>query len=448
MNKQELKQMALQAIEDAREELIAAGQSLYATPETGFKEYKTAALVKYELEKCGLVVRNQIALTGVKAKAKGRSSKANIALMGELDALIMPGHPKSDPQTGAFHGCGHHAQLTTLLGVAVGLVRTGLMKELDGDVTFIGVPAEEIVEIEERRAMIREGKIGFTSGKQELIRLGELDDVDMILCSHIMDNSETVNSWVGHSWNGLVNKSICFRGKSAHAGLAPEKGVNALEAALCAMNNINAMRENFKDEDHVRIHYIITKGGDSPNIVPDHVTLEMGIRAATVESLLEVNRRVDSALKAGADVIGASVEIHDAGMYLPCHQNRALGDLYLANAREFQGPAKANDVFGQHRGSSTDCGDVASLLPLLHPYFGGAAGVPHAQNFDIVDPYAAYVAPAKLAAATIIDLLFDGAEEAVRIKKDFVPAFSSREEYLRESMKHMDYSGGRRDEPL
>jgi len=434
-----LKKTVLQAIEDARAELMAAGEALYAMPETGFKEVKTAAFLKDMLEKCGLTVRDGIALTGVKARAKGGQSLANVALMGEMDALLMPSHPKCDPDTGAFHGCGHHAQLTTLLGVAIGLVKTGLIRELDGDITFIGVPAEEIVEIEERRGMVREGQISFTSGKQELIALGEFDDVDMVLCSHIMDNSHTVNSWTGHSWNGLVNKSITFRGKGAHAGLAPERGINALEAALCAMNNINAMRESFLDSDHVRIHYIITHGGDSPNIVPDRVTVEMGVRAARVETLLEVNERVNAAMRAGAAVIGATVEIHDAGMYLPCHQNPGLGALYMNNAADILGQEKANNAFGEHRGSSTDCGDVASLIPLLHPYFGGAAGVPHARNFDVEDPYAAYVVPAKLAAATVIDLLYDGAAEAQRIKNSFVPAFADREEYLQESLKHMDF---------
>lgn len=439
MNKEALKEQVLQAIEDARDELIQAGEMLYAMPETGFKEVKTSAFLKERLESCGLPVRNGIALTGVKAKAVGRQSLANVALMGEMDALLMPSHPKCDPATGAFHGCGHHAQLTTLLGVAIGLVKTGLIRELDGDITFIGVPAEEIVEIEERRGMVREGKIRFTSGKQELIALGEFDDVDMVLCSHIMDNSHTVNSWTGHSWNGLVNKSITFHGKSAHAGLAPEKGINALEAALCAMNNINAMREGFLDSDHVRIHYIITHGGDSSNIVPDCVTLEMGIRAARVETLLAVNDRVNAALQAGAAVIGASAEIHDAGMYLPCHQNRTLGELYMANAAQILGEAQANNAFGEHRGSSTDCGDVASLIPLLHPYFGGATGVPHARNFDVEDPYAAYVVPAKLAAATVVDLLYDGAVEAKSIKNSFVPAFSSQEEYLQKCLKHVDF---------
>ena len=432
MTGRELKLRAVAAIDAAREELVGIGHDLYAMPETGFREERTSAYVRQALTDCGLEVRDGIALTGLKAKAKGRRHDINVALMGELDALIMPSHADSDPRTGAFHGCGHHAQLTTIIGVAIGLVRSGLIGCLDGDLTFIAVPAEEVIELSYRRELIEAGKIEFVSGKQEFIRLGEFDDIDMVLCSHIMGRTPAPHCWVGHSWNGVLHKTVQFRGRSAHAGLAPDNGINALQAALCAMNNINALRDSLRDTDHVRIHYIITKGGDSANIVPDDVRMEFGVRAATVETMLSVNGRVNAAIRAGAAAVGARVFIDDsAGAYLPCHQSNALGQIYLANAREIIGSADTEDCFGVHRGSSTDCGDVASLLPLLHPYFGGAVGEPHGADFEIVDDEAAYVVPAKLAAATVIDLLSDSAVAAKRIQSDFRPAFAGKDEYLR-----------------
>ena len=431
MTKSEIKKAALDAIEACRGELIGMGRDLYAMPETGFREEKTSAYIKQVFEACGMSVRDRIALTGVRAVAPGRAHIVNVAVMGEMDALLMPSHARCDPVTGAFHGCGHSAQLTTVLGTALGLVRSGLVKELDGDLTFLGVPAEESIELEYRRGLVKAGKINSVSGKQEFIRLGEFDDIDMVLCSHIMGQTAGAHSWIGHSWNGVLNKSVRFRGKGAHAGLAPHDGINALEAALCAMNSINALRESFRDDDHVRIHYIVTKGGDSPNIVPDDVRMEFGVRAATVEAMTAANARVNRALRCGAESVGAQVDIDDAaGGYLPCRQDRALGELYLANAREVLGAENAEDAFGSHRGSSTDCGDVASLVPLIHPYFGGAVGTPHGNEFDIVNEYAAYVVPAKLAAATIVDLLCDGAKGALGVKREFVPAFSGREEYL------------------
>ena len=175
MTREELKARAVQAVEDAKDELIAIGRKLQSMPEPGYREVKTSGFLAEQLRKCGLAVEQGLALTGLRAKAEGRHAEAgekriNIAVMGEMDSLIMPKREGADPVTGAFHGCGHHAQLTTVIGTAFALARTGLIKELDGDVTFFGVPAEESIEAEYRKGLVREGKIRFTTGKAELIR--------------------------------------------------------------------------------------------------------------------------------------------------------------------------------------------------------------------------------------------------------------------------------------
>ena len=429
MTKEQLKAAAVAVVEENSDKLIEIGNYFFKNPETGFREVKTSKRMKEALEDCGLCVRDGIAVTGLKARVSGRRSDINLAFMGELDALNMPSHPDADPETGAFHGCGHHAQLTTVIGAAYGLVKSGLFRELDGDLTFLGVPAEEIIEHDFRVSLRDEGKIGMLGGKQEFLRLGVFDDVDLVLASHAMGGCAESRSWLGHSWNGVIFKSVRFTGKPAHAGLAPHKGINALEAALCAMNNINALRESFCDDDHVRIHYVITKGGSSCNIVPDDVRMEFGVRAANLEALRTANEKVNRALRLGAENIGAGIEIHDSGLDLPCRQNREMGEIYLKNAEALLGAGKVSNEFGSYRGSSTDCGDVASLMPLIHPYFGGAVGSVHANDFGIADPYAAYVVPAKIAVMTAVDLLYDGAAEAHRIRASFVPDFRNRDEY-------------------
>lgn len=90
MEKQILKEKALAYIEQNKDYLMQIGQKLYDMPETGFREYETSAYVTQILKECGLDVTNGLAITGLKATAKGRKSEANVALMGELDALIMP----------------------------------------------------------------------------------------------------------------------------------------------------------------------------------------------------------------------------------------------------------------------------------------------------------------------------------------------------------------------
>ena len=429
MDKEQLKQRAVDFIESRKEELIAIGRTLYAMPEPGFREYRTSAYVKNLLSSLGLDVQDGLALTGLKAVAKGKSQQFNVGVMGELDSLLMPRHPHADPDTGAAHACGHHAQIACMIGTAFGLVGTGIIKELDGDLTLLAVPAEEVIELGFRAELAKQGKIQFFGGKQEFIRLGVFDDVDAILCSHI--NNAKDGPYFDHSksYNGVLHKTARFIGKSAHAALSPHLGVNALHAAVCAINNINALRETFENKHNVRIHYIITKGGDSPNIIPDDVRMELGVRAFTPQMMMEINRKVNRALRAGAEAIGARVEIDDQGAYLPLHQNRPLGLLYAENAKKLVGEDNVFDLVDEFRGSSTDAGDVAAVKPTIHPNFGGSSGPAHTNEFDIRDEYLAYVLPAKAAAMTVIDLLFDGARDGKAIAKSFVPTFKDKEEY-------------------
>lgn len=429
MEKQELKQRAVSYIEEQKERLIGYGEALYAMPEPGYREYRTSSYVKKVLTDLGLNIQDKIAITGLKAKAEGKEHKANVGLMGELDALIMPGHKKAYPETGYYHGCGHHAQLTTILGAGIGLLESGVIRELDGDITFLAVPAEEVIELEYRGDLIRQGLIQHAGGKDEFIELSQFDGIDMVLCSHAYGGGAREHIWQGHSWNGILQKKVQFIGKSAHAGLAPEQGINALEAAVCAINAINALRQRFPEKDHVRVHYIITKGGESHNVVPDDVRLDMGVRASTAEMMFRVNDEVNKALRLAGESVGAKVVIRELGFSLPCHQDEALGALYRNNAALILGEENVTDARGDHRCSSTDCGDVASLIPLIHPYFGGFSGTPHGGDFEVIDPYAAYVVPAKIAVCTVIDLLYDGAKEALKIKENFRPIFDSTEAY-------------------
>jgi amidohydrolase len=428
MDKTTLKKIAVDAIEARKDDLIAIGRDLYSMPEPGFREFKTSAYVGNVLGSLGLQVEKNIAMTGLKAIAKGKSHDVNVGIMGELDSLLMPRHPHADPSTGAAHACGHHAQLTMMLGAAFGLAGSGIIKQLDGDITLLAVPAEEVIELSYREELAKAGKIRFFGGKQEFIRLGIFDHIDAVLCSHIT-NSEGPYFNHSKSYNGVLHKSARFIGKSSHAALSPQLGINALHAAVSAINNINALREKLDEKYHVRVHYIITKGGDSPNIIPDDVRMELGVRASTAEMMVEANKLVNRALIAGAEALGAKVEINDQGAYLPLHQHRELGLVYAENAKALAGPQNVHDLIAESRGSSTDAGDLASVVPAIHPNFGGSCGPAHTNDFDICDEYLAYVQPAKAAAMTVIDLLYDGAATCKRIRDDFVPLFKSKEKY-------------------
>jgi amidohydrolase len=430
MNREDMKLRVAEAIEKKRSELIEIGRALYAMPETGFREYRSALYTKEMLEKLGLSVQSGIAITGLKAKARGRSHERCVAVMGELDALNMPGHPHADAKTGAAHACGHHAQIAMILGTAMGLIESGVMDMLDGDVAFLAVPAEEVIELEYRKELANKGELVFFGGKQEFIRLGVFDDIDAVLAGHLSNTGPTSRFRHSASYNGVVNKIVEFTGKSAHAALAPEKAVSALQAAVNAINNINAMRETLPADQHPRIHYIITKGGDSPNIIPDDVRMEFGVRAATSEYMLALNDKVNAAIKAGSDAAGAQVSIRDIGVYLPTHLDKNLCKVFAESVSGLFGEERVIDASDLHRGSSTDVGDVAAVKPMAYVNFGGATGSPHTVEFDVADEGFAYVEAAKAMAVTIIDLLADGGSTLDDVKGKFAPVFSNKNEYF------------------
>ena len=422
---QALKREVCAAIDRRGEELVRIADDIYHHPELGFKETRTAAIVAGFFERLGLPHREGLALTGVKARLQGGRQGPSVAVLGELDSLAVAGHPAADPLTGAAHACGHNAQIAMLLGTAAGLVDAGAAPHLAGDAVFFAVPAEEYVEVEFREGLAQEGQIEFLGGKPELIRLGEFDDVDLALMTHTSSNPEDGLLGISESNNGCIVKLVRYTGKAAHAGGAPHRGINALNAASLALQAINALRETFREEDTIRVHPIITRGGDVVNVVPADVRLETFVRGRTVEAIEEANRKVDRALKAGALAVGAQVTIETIPGYLPLRNDPAFTEVYLRSANAEAGPEHVKRL--GHRTGSTDMGDVTHIMPAIHPYTAGATGTGHGADYRISDPEAAILRPARAMAMTVLDLLAGGA--AGPVLDAFTPRFT-RDEYL------------------
>ena len=428
MDKEQLKEQVSKAIDEHRDEIIQIGEQIFNNPELGFKEHKTAALVKEVFKKLGLPYEENLAITGVKALAEGKKHDVKVAIMGELDAVVSPMHPCADPVTGAAHACGHNAQVASMLGAAMGLVYGNVLDKLAGDVAFMAVPAEEYVELEFRERLRDEGKIKFFGGKQEFIRIGAFDDIDMAMMVHSTGGVEDKKAFVYGGAIGFIGKTVRYKGKEAHAGAEPDKGINALNAAMLGLMAIHVQRETFRDEDQIRVHPIITKGGDLVNIVPADVRMETYVRGRNIDAVVSANEKVNRALKAGAYAVGAEVEINEIPGYLPLQQEATMGYLFAENIQGLIG--KENIVEGVDLTGSTDAGDVSHIIPTLHPTVGGFAGNAHSKDFKIVDPDMAYVIPAKAMALTVVDLLFDDAKLAKDIKAKFKPKFT-KESYLR-----------------
>lgn len=414
----ELKQKVIKTIEENRARLLETADFLLKNPELGYCEYKTSAFVKSELEKLGLTVKTDLAITGLRADIASGKPGPRIAIMGELDALPVPSHPFADPATGAAHACGHYAQLLMMLAAAQALVP--VIGELSGSIAFLAVPAEEFQALEYCKKLIKEGKIAYCGGKPEFIRQGVLDDIDMVLLIHAGHDTFTPESF-----NGFCMKQIIFKGKAAHGGLSPWLGVNAASMARQALNMIDSQRDTFKDVDSVRIHGVISDGGKAVNVVPARAELELQIRAKTPDAVQEACALVDRCVKAAAMAFGGSVEINNLGGYMPYQSCAKLNAVHADNLQELCGGVLTN--FG-HRGSSTDMGDVSMLMPALHAYSGGFSGSPHAKDFVAVDPEKAYIQGAKLLAMDAISLLSNDAAAAREIAS--LPKMMDKQTYL------------------
>lgn len=427
----ELKANAQAAIDARSTWLINTAKTILDHPEAGFQEVKTARWVSEKLNELDIAHETGIALTGIKGYIRGGAPGPTVAVIGELDSLRVPGHPHADPETGAAHACGHHCQIGMMLGAAVALKALEGQSELAGNIALMALPAEEFIDVAYRWQLHQEGKLGLMAGKQEFIRLGAFDDVDMAMMVHTASSAvEDGKFAVGGTSNGHVVKYIRYMGKSAHAGSAPYEGVNALQAAVVALNALNTQRETMRNEDAVRLHGILTSGGASVNAVPADVRYEGRVRGRNPEVIADANMKMDRCLRAGALAMGASVNIVTMPGYLAMVNNPSMQELFRDNAGQLVGATNVvTHEPSRNRGGSTDMGDLSHIMPVIHPYTTAATGGGHGVDYLIEDYVQAVINPAKAMAMTVIDLLAGQAETAKAVLDTSSPQMS-KQQYL------------------
>lgn len=411
-----MKEKLYRHIEDCKEEIYKLGDELFHNPELGFKEWETSRIIKEYLGRHGLKVKKECALTGFTVEIG--CGKPHIGIIAELDAIPTQGHPCANAETTAAHACGHSTQLTMALAALTAL--NEIIGQLKGSVTLFFTPAEEFTDLEYRKQLQGEGKIRYLSGKENMIYEHVFDDVDCLIHFHAMGSSKyrfSINSTLA----GFIYKKITFIGKAAHAAVLPHLGINALNECALFISAMNMLRETFRDEDMVRIHGIITEGGNTVNSIPEKAVYECYVRTVKPELLHSLNEQLTKTADHCARAIGGSVIVEDTPGYLPLIQSKELNEVLYDNVLNF---AEAEEVlFNENSVAAGDVGDIAAMKPLIQYGYGGFSGRIHGTDLRIEDPYEIYIIQAKIIAGTVYDLLKEP-EKVQKIVNSFKPGIT------------------------
>ena len=415
-------------VDKQREKIFAAEEYLWSHPQTGYKEWEAHEYMKNIFLELGYEITEAGNIPGFYADIDTGRPGPKFCFMSELDSLICMDHPEARPGTGAVHACGHCAQGAAMVGIAAALKEPGALDDMCGSIRLMIVPAEELIETGYREGLRKQGVIKYMGGKVEFMHRGFFDGVDMAMLIH-QGGGKGPKYGFGKGNNGCIVKNIDFLGKASHAGGAPHLGINALYASSTAMNVVNALRETFKDNDHIRFHPIITDGGQAVNAIPSLIRMESYVRGATFEAIVDANQRINRALAASAAAFGGNVHLSDLPGYAPLINDLTMQNASLEVASEFmeEGEYGASDMWGT---GCTDVGDVSAVMPAIQPHIGGCVGIGHGNNYYVEDVETACVLSAKVQVATAWKLLKDDASIAKDMLAKAELRFPSIKDYL------------------
>lgn len=422
----EIQERILTSVDRHRQRILDAERYIWAHPETGFREWNTSKYLADVFTELGYTLIMAGNVPGFYTDIETGRPGPRVLVLCELDALLCAEHP--DAVNGAVHCCGHNAQCAGLVGVAAALAEPGALDRFSGSIRLMAVPAEEILELGFREGLRRDGVIRYLGGKVEFMYRGYMDGVDLAFMIHAA-NDETHDFIARSGSNGCMLKQLAYRGKAVHAS-APYDGVNALYAATLGLQAVNSLRETFYDEDHTRVHPILTAGGGAVNAIPAYASVESYVRGASLDAITRVNRRVNRAFAGAALSMGAELTITDRPGYHPLHNDVNLLRLCEECMTALVGKDRVGFDNTAWSAGCTDMGDISAVMPAIHPYACGATGIGHGADYRIADPERACVNSAKAQLLLLDALLSNDAAEAKRIVAEATPVFPSKEAYF------------------
>lgn len=312
--------------ESLKADLVALSREIHATPELAYKEFKAVAAIERLLSKYGHAMERPYG--GLETAFRSRIGPAKgpfVALLAEYDAL---------PDVG--HGCGHN--LIAMSNVGAFLLAAQDAAKLEIGIELIGTPAEE-----------------SGGGKLDLLDAGVFTDCVAVLSSH-----PGGNWWgVGQTTLGIMNMKIGFHGLASHAAVSPEKGRNALSAAISMFVAIDAWRQHLPSD--ARVHGIITNGGAAANIIPSYAEAVIGLRSPDVKYLHEMVEKFRRICEGAAMQHGCTVEVtEEMRLYEPTTPDPVLTEMLV---KELERLGAKEVRHGDLVTASTDLGNLSQRYP-------------------------------------------------------------------------------------
>ncbi len=319
------KAIALEHIDKNAQGLEELARRIWEFPEIAYEEHQATKWTAEYLHEHGFTVETNYVGMPTAIKATWGQGKPVIGLLGEYDALANMSQKLTttkDPVTKGAPGqaCGHNLLGVAHVGAATSLKKALEEKNLEGTIIYYGCPAEEVL-----------------TGKGFMARAGAFKEIDFSMAFHPgSDNSVTTGRMT--ALNSVIFK---FHGITAHAGGDPHNGRSALDAVEQLNVGANYLREHVTDD--VRIHYVITDGGQAPNIVPDYASVWYYVRALSREAVEDTYNRLIKIAKGAAMSTETEVEIEFLGGCYNTQQNKVLVDLIHNTMKEIDLPQWTDD---------------------------------------------------------------------------------------------------------
>lgn len=330
----DFKTHAQRSIAEHRDRLVSLSERIHAHPELAWGEYRAAAWVGEELSAAGFDVTPAYLGLDTALLAVAGSGPFRVGLCAEYDAL-----------PGLGHACGHNLIAASSVGAALALAP--LADEAGLTIEVYGTPAEE-----------------GGGGKIEMLKRGAFAGLDLAMMAHPapVDVAEARPFAVSHS-------HVTYRGKAAHAAAYPELGVNAADAFTVAQVAVGLLRQQLPST--VRVHGLVTRAGEAPNVIPERTEGRWYVRAETLTELAEVEERVWRCFEAGALATGCELTVvPESEPYAEFRQDETALAAYRRNSEHLGRTFTVGGVASRMNRASTDMGNVSQVVPAIHPYIG------------------------------------------------------------------------------